>query len=383
MKRKNRRLKKGFTLVELLIAAAIITFVAFLIIPRMVGQVKKAKETEAVRTLGAIRSAEHVIHGVLGKFLAAADETAIKSALGLLIEGNKFYNYKIINASEEDFLALATPIESLNNWLQEFGINKDGFVNYPSSDGGGRSSGSGGNGGKNDSGGGGIGFGGGTISGGGGREMRPDFVLTPPPSLPSFDGYTDDIEQVLDILATSTAALSIPGMVSGTHLADFIRSNNVAVSFGDAGAGNWGVCYGTVPSTIVLSTELQSNQYAAAYVLAHETKHAVWQDDWSKHKLFPYPSLQYGVPNDLLGNERSGDSLNGTIDDEYTAFATAAQIWMDLKKPPNQVFDASGLGDRVDGQASPFANDDGTLKDSAAAKVKVREWYAQYNLPEY
>lgn len=148
-----RKNKRGFTLLEILITLLVISVLAVLIVPRVMDRVKKAQEAEAVSNLGAIRSAEILTHQLTGQFVAAADEFGISEALGLLIEG-KFYKYKIIDATEENFLALAIPLDALANWLEEIGINKDGFVSYPFSGGGGSSSGSSGGGSGGSSGGG-------------------------------------------------------------------------------------------------------------------------------------------------------------------------------------------------------------------------------------
>lgn len=132
---------KGFTLLEILIVVIIIGTLAALIIPRMLGQIQKAKETEAVQNLGAIRSAELTLQGLAGQFVAAADEIGIQSALGLTVGGGA-YRYKIIDATAENFLAIATPLDVLNNWLQEIVMDKDGFVGYSPAGGGDVSGGS-------------------------------------------------------------------------------------------------------------------------------------------------------------------------------------------------------------------------------------------------
>lgn len=386
------RYRRGFTLVEILITVVIIAVLAVLIVPRMIGRVQKAQEAEAVNNLGAIRSAELLLHGLTGKFAAAADHPAILSALGLLIDG-RFYSYKIIDASEEDFLALATPLGPLENWLYEFGINKDGFVGYnPYSgggSGGGGSRGGGSGGGSSGGGSSGGGLGGGSsggssgggmiISGGGGTTVTvpgtPQITETGPP----FAGYAADIQAVLDTLTLSTFALSSPLMQTGAHLSQWLPNHTIDVQFGDAGAGAWGVTKWN--STlhlpyIILNTELQANKYAAAEILAHETLHAHWLIDDYLHITTGAP-YQYGVPNPLWDDNRtSAFGINGhdTIDQEYNAFITGSQVWMDLKSHYD-VGDDQNLWVRVNSQASYFVESDGTLKDEDLAKQKVRQWY--------
>ncbi|MBU9888303.1 MAG: type II secretion system GspH family protein, partial [Candidatus Omnitrophica bacterium] len=120
---------KGFALLEVLIVAVVLCVLAAVIIPRVLGQVQKAKEAEALQNLGAIRKAELDLHAFSGRFMAAVDEIAIQTVLGLAVE-SRFYRYRIIDADQENFLAIATPLDLLNNWLQEISIDKDGFVGY-------------------------------------------------------------------------------------------------------------------------------------------------------------------------------------------------------------------------------------------------------------
>lgn len=166
------RRKRGFTLLEILITTVIIAILGVLVIPRLTGQIRKAYEAEAIENLGAIRSSQMLIHQLTGKFVAAADELGISSALGLLIEG-RFYKYKIIDATEENFLAMAIPIDLLSNWLEGIAINKDGFIWSSSSSGGGSSSRGGGG-----RGGGGRGSGGGGGGGGGGGSILTGSITT-------------------------------------------------------------------------------------------------------------------------------------------------------------------------------------------------------------
>jgi len=50
-------MKKGFTLVEVLIVVVIIAILASLIVPRMLAQTEKAKAAEAIQMVGAIKRA--------------------------------------------------------------------------------------------------------------------------------------------------------------------------------------------------------------------------------------------------------------------------------------------------------------------------------------
>lgn len=160
-----RNKKKGFSLFEILITLVILVLLAAIVIPLVMSRTHKAREAVAITHLGTIRSAELLLHNLTGKFVAAADHPAILSTLGLLVE-EETYTYKIIDATDENFLAVATPLGPLENWLREFKIDKDGFVGYnpyAGSSGSGGGSGSGGSGGG--SGGGSVGSSGGNSGG--------------------------------------------------------------------------------------------------------------------------------------------------------------------------------------------------------------------------
>ena len=120
---------RGFSLLEIMIVVVILGIIAAMVIPRVLHQTQKAKETEAVQSLGAIRSAELTLQDIAGQFVAAADEAGIRAALGLTVGGG-FYQYKVINATPENFLAVATPLDFLDNWLKEIAMDKNGFVGY-------------------------------------------------------------------------------------------------------------------------------------------------------------------------------------------------------------------------------------------------------------
>lgn len=260
---------KGFTLLEILITVVIVSVLAAFVIPRMFHQVEKAKEAEATTNLGAIRSAELRLHAITGQFIAAADEAEIRTSLGLVIGGG-FYRYSIIDADKNDFLALATPLGPLSDWLKEFQINKDGFVGYSPGDGGGSSSGGSSSGGSS-SGGSGGGSGGGSSGGGGGS------IITIPGdgrsySGPAFTGYTNDINEVLDTLALLEVPLDLDGLMTGKSLASWIRTNNYPVVFNAEAPVDgyivWGYSDSSVP-IISLNNYYTNTKYVYASILAH------------------------------------------------------------------------------------------------------------------
>ena len=63
-----RNLKRGFTLIEVLIVVVIIAVLAALILPRLTGQTKKAQAAEAFQVLGAIRRAAERLYTTTGSY---------------------------------------------------------------------------------------------------------------------------------------------------------------------------------------------------------------------------------------------------------------------------------------------------------------------------
>lgn len=68
----NRLLKKGFTMIELLVVLLIIGILAAVAAPMLLANAEKAKVAEAVAALGMIRQAEREYKVKTGSFLAVA-----------------------------------------------------------------------------------------------------------------------------------------------------------------------------------------------------------------------------------------------------------------------------------------------------------------------
>ncbi|MDJ0729739.1 MAG: type IV pilin-like G/H family protein [Crocosphaera sp.] len=64
----NKKGNKGFTLIELLVVVIIIGVLAAIALPNLLGQVGKARESEAKSTLGAMNRAQQTIFAERGQF---------------------------------------------------------------------------------------------------------------------------------------------------------------------------------------------------------------------------------------------------------------------------------------------------------------------------
>jgi prepilin-type N-terminal cleavage/methylation domain-containing protein len=376
MRKMLRNKKKGFTLLELLLTVVILAVLATLVVPRMIHQIEKAKEAEAVIHLGAIRSAELLLHNMTGRFVAADDEAEIQAALGLDV-GGVFYRYSIAEADEEDFLALATPIGPLTDWLEEFGINKNGFVGYSPGGGGGQSGGSsgggsGGSGGSGSSGGSsGSGSGSGT-SGGGSVEQAPgefERYVGPPVT-----DYTADATAIMDTLKLATDTLDgvDPSGTTGSVIEAFILAKNIKIAFIDLGSSTRGQ-YSHLDQTITINTRIQFSAYICAAVLAHEGMHAMWDYDYVTG------DPQYGrPPAEWLVEKDQTTRSSYSLDNEYNAKITGFQVWYEFETKSGATDTLGWMSDE-----SVYLNTDGSLKPEDEVIPSLQAIPVYSTLPRY
>ncbi|MBL7157600.1 MAG: prepilin-type N-terminal cleavage/methylation domain-containing protein [Candidatus Omnitrophica bacterium] len=71
--------KKGFTLLELILVVIVIAILATLAVPRFTGMAEKARSAEATNTIGAIKTAEDLVHLEKAEYIsdAVGDGTAL------------------------------------------------------------------------------------------------------------------------------------------------------------------------------------------------------------------------------------------------------------------------------------------------------------------
>ena len=94
-KKKASNGEKGFTLIELLVVVIIIGVLAAVALPNLLGQVGKARESEAKSALGALNRAQQAYHLESREFYGeptVGNWSGTVTALGV-VPGGEFYNY--------------------------------------------------------------------------------------------------------------------------------------------------------------------------------------------------------------------------------------------------------------------------------------------------
>ena len=100
-------MKKGFTLVELVITIAIVIILSVVSVPIYRIYIEKAMYTEGYALLGTVLSAQKSYYSEYGNFLRSVDSSAgnklrttTEPILGIDARGNKYFTYFEIGASE-------------------------------------------------------------------------------------------------------------------------------------------------------------------------------------------------------------------------------------------------------------------------------------------
>lgn len=113
--RYKRAGRKAFTVVEILLALAVVGILFGLIFAFYRSAINRSKYVEAVATVNSISNAEEINQMNTGEYVAADNTQEVNDKLGLDIE-SKGYNYKVVGVTNDNFIVLAEKIlDDINN----------------------------------------------------------------------------------------------------------------------------------------------------------------------------------------------------------------------------------------------------------------------------
>jgi len=101
---------RGFTVVEVVLIVVVLAILAGIAVVSYQKIIGDAEDNEAIANLGAIRQAEFAERAQSGTFVNASSTEDVTVQLDILKLQDKIFRYKVVNATLDDFVALAERI---------------------------------------------------------------------------------------------------------------------------------------------------------------------------------------------------------------------------------------------------------------------------------
>ena len=113
---------KGFTLIELLVVIIIIGVLSAVALPNLLGQIGKARETEAKNAMGAINRSQQAYHFEKQTFTDDLDNATLSdpgNKLGVVVE-SEYYSFSTTQDDSNNSTVAAGPSDANNDGVRSY-----------------------------------------------------------------------------------------------------------------------------------------------------------------------------------------------------------------------------------------------------------------------